>query len=358
MEDQNLNLPAAMSPTSTQDGSETNNNVPVATEVATIVDVGSDTGAKSGPAAGSNFPPVKRGRGRPRKHEVRVNQPALVPVTPAPELAIQPIGSGEKRGRGRPRGSGKLQMLASIGGCVAETAGGNFTPHMLTVSPGEDVVARIFAFFRNAPKVASCVISAAGTVSSVILRQPNSGVFVRHEGHFEILSLRGSCTFTSAAVAGGAHRKISMLSVSLAKSDGTIFGGSIENSMIAATPIPLIMATFIQSISQQIKRKYSSPSSTAPNMLPNSKVPKLTLEQGEPSCQTGNATANSNGVAVAVADINVTLAEATNAVSVSENVTTIADENAHSDSVGGGGGGGAGFDLESQVPESDNKTSP
>jgi hypothetical protein len=55
----------------------------------------------------------------------------------------------------------------------------------------------------------------------------------------------------------------------------------------------------------------------------------------------------------------VTLAEATNAVSVSENVTTIADENAHSDSVGGGGGGGgAGFDLESQVPESDNKTSP
>jgi hypothetical protein len=121
----------------------------------------------------------------------------------------------------------------------------------------------------------------------------------------------------------------------------------------------LIMATFIQSISQQIKRKYSSPSSTAPNMLPNSKVPKLTLEQGEPSCQTGNATANSNGVAVAVAvaDINVTLAEATNAVSVSENVTTIADENAHSDSVGGGGGG-AGFDLESQVPESDNKTSP
>ncbi|WJX50117.1 hypothetical protein P8452_36464 [Trifolium repens] len=352
MEDQNLNLPAAMSPTSTQDGSETNNNVPVATEVARVVDVGSDTGAKSGPAPGSNFPPMKRGRGRPRKHEVRGNQPAPVQVTPAPELAIQPFGSEEKRGRGRPRGSGKLQMLASIGGYVAVTAGGNFTPHVLTVNPGEDVVAKIFAFFRNAPRVASCVISAAGTVSSVILRQPNSGVFVRHEGHFEILSLRGSCTFTSGAVAGGSQRKISMLSVSLAKSDGTIFGGSIENSMIAATPIPLIMATFIQNISQQIKRKYASPSSTAPNMLPNSKAPKLTMEQGEPSCQTGNATATSNGVAVA--DINVTLAEATNAVSVSENVTTIADENAHSDSVGGG----AGFDLESQIPETNHTTSP
>jgi hypothetical protein len=113
------------------------------------------------------------------------------------------------------------------------------------------------------------------------------------------------------------------------------------------------MATFKQNISQQIKRKYSSPPSTAPNnMLPNMKVPRLTLEEGEPSRQTGNATANSNGgVAVAVADMNVVAAETTNAVSVSENVpTTYADENVHSDSVGGGG---VGFDLESQDPETD-----
>ncbi|CAJ2654593.1 unnamed protein product [Trifolium pratense] len=353
MEDQNLNLPAAMSPSSTHDGSETNNNNnPVTTEVARVVDVGLDTGAQSEPV-GSNFPPVKRGRGRPRK--VRENQPSPVPVTPVPELVIQPFGSEEKRGRGRPRGTGKLQILASIGGFVAETAGGSITPHVLTVNPGEDVVAKIFTFFQNAPRVATCVLSAAGTVSSVVLRQPNvSGGFLRYEGQFDILSLRGSCTFTTGAAAGGTQRKISMLSVSLSKSDGRIFGGVIENSMIAATPIPLIMATFKQNISSQIKRKCSSPPSTAPNMLPNLKVPKLTVEQGEPSYQTGNATANSNGVAVA--DMNVVAAETTNAVSVSENVTTYADENVHSDSVGGGGG--LGIDLESQEPETDHKTSP
>lgn len=55
------------------------------------------------------------------------------------------------------------------------------------------------------------------------------------QGHFQILSLSGSCTFTSGG-AGGAERKFGM-SVSLAKSDGTVFGGGVESSLIAATPI-------------------------------------------------------------------------------------------------------------------------
>lgn len=56
------------------------------------------------------------------------------------------------------------------------------------------------------------------------------------QGHFQILSMSGSCTFTSGA-AGGAERKIGMLSVSLAKPDGVVFGGGVESSLIAATPI-------------------------------------------------------------------------------------------------------------------------
>ncbi|KAJ1381577.1 PPC domain, partial [Sesbania bispinosa] len=53
-------------------------------------------------------------------------------------------------------------------------------------------------------------------------------------GIFEILSLSGSCTYTGA---GGALRKSGMLSVSLAKPDGRVFGGNIESSLIAAGPI-------------------------------------------------------------------------------------------------------------------------
>lgn len=55
------------------------------------------------------------------------------------------------------------------------------------------------------------------------------------QGRFEILSLSGSCTYTSGN--GGAHRKDGMLSVSLAKPDGRVFGGGIESSLIAAGPI-------------------------------------------------------------------------------------------------------------------------
>ncbi|CAL5212230.1 unnamed protein product [Lathyrus oleraceus] len=346
MGDQNLNLPVTLSLSSTQNGSETTNN-PV--EVVGV-DAGSDTGEKSEPKVlSSDSVRVKRARGRPRKCEVDGNKSSLmsVSVSETSESTIQPFGSEVKRGRGRPRGSGKLQILASMGGCVAETAGGSMTPYVLTVNPGEDVVGKIFTFFQKGPRGAVCILSAAGSVSTVILRQPGvSGGSLRYEGHFQILSLSGSCTFTSGA-AGGAERKIGMLSVSLAKPDGVVFGGGVESSLIAATPIQLILATFKQNISNQIKRKYSSPTSTtAPNMVTNQdsssdnnlKVPRLTVE-GEPSCLRATATKNTNGVAER--DDNVKGERTTNGVSESENIT-----NVQSDSVGDGV-----IDLESQTLE-------
>ncbi|CAK8576306.1 unnamed protein product [Lathyrus sativus] len=292
MADQNLSL------SSIQNESETTNN-PIVTEVVGV-DAGSDTGEKSEPKViSSDTVRVKRARGRPKKNEVGGNKPlvsASVSVSESPQFAI---GSEVKRGRGRPRGSGKLQILASIGGCVAESAGGSMTPHVLTVNPGEDVVGKIFSFFQKGPRGAVCVLSAAGSVSTVILRQPSvSGGSLRYEGHFQILSLSGSCTFTSGA-GGGAERKLGTLSISLAKPDGVVFGGGVGSSMIAATPIQLILATFKQNISNQIKRKYSSPNmatnqdSSSDNNL---KVPRVTLEE-EPSCLRATATKKTNGVA-------------------------------------------------------------
>jgi flagella basal body P-ring formation protein FlgA len=96
----------------------------------------------------------------------------------------------------------------------------------------------------------------------------------------------------------------------------------------------LILATFKQTLSNQIKRKHSSVAATAPNMLTNqdsarennSKVPKL-ITEGEPSCLTATTT-NTNGVIV------------------EDNVTIVADENVQSDSIRRNG-----IDLESQTPE-------
>ncbi|TKY67121.1 AT-hook motif nuclear-localized protein 9 [Spatholobus suberectus] len=225
---------------------------------------------------------VKRGRGRPRKYDAVGS--AVVPATAPPGFSDH----AAKRGRGRPRGSGKLQILASIGGFVAETAGGSFIPHVLTVNSGEDVVGKIMSFFDKGPR-AVCVLSATGTVSSVVFRKPPASGHgtLRCEGRFEILSLSGSCTYASSA--NGAVHKTGKLSISLAKPDGTVFGGVIESSLVAACPIQLVMATFKQNISNQIKRKQLSESSNAPIIManPNSerdqlKVPRLT--EGEKSC--------------------------------------------------------------------------
>ena len=60
--------------------------------------------------------------------------------------------------------------------------------------------------------------------------------YVIIQGHFPILSLNGPCEFPRGA-AGSAQREIELMSVSLSKPDGSVFGGGIGKSMIAATPI-------------------------------------------------------------------------------------------------------------------------
>ncbi|EEF34933.1 AT-hook motif nuclear-localized protein 9 [Ricinus communis] len=207
---------------------------------------------------------VKRKRGRPRKfdhhhhhHHIQMDhENTMSNVSPSSSNFLR---SCEKRGRGRPRGSGRLQLLAALGGFAAETAGGILIPHVITVNTGEDIVSKISSFAQRGPR-AVCVLSATGVVSCVIIRQPgSSGGLLRCEGHFEILSLSGSFTFRETSTA---RRKIGVLSVTLAKPDGQVFGGGVVGSLIASGPIQLIVASFKQNISKELKLRQSSESST------------------------------------------------------------------------------------------------
>ncbi|XP_057452912.1 AT-hook motif nuclear-localized protein 9-like [Lotus japonicus] len=200
-------------------------------------------------------------RGRPRKPDVDKRQ-LYRAITPPPGFVVQPFegGNGIKRGRGRPRGSGRLQILASIGGLVAETTGTGFTPRVVTVNAGEDMVSKITSCYQRGP-MSVCIVSATGLVSSVTIREPGSTNTSSYEGRFEIVSLTGSYAFSTGAE--GAHTKSLLLSVSLAKRNGQLFGGNIESSLIAAGPIQLILATFKQKITNQTKKRRSSDSSNA-----------------------------------------------------------------------------------------------
>ncbi|KAK8521993.1 hypothetical protein V6N12_066563 [Hibiscus sabdariffa] len=189
------------------------------------------------PSAMSPSETVKRKRGRPRKYGP--NGTVSLALTPA-SAATHP--ASQKRGRGRPPGTGRKQQLASLGEWLSGSAGTGFTPHVITVAIGEDVAAKILSFSQQGPR-AVCILSANGAVSSATLLQASSsGGSVTYEGRFEILCLSGSYLQTSNS---GSCNRTGCLSVSLATPDGRVIGGSVGGMLIAASPIQVILGSFI-----------------------------------------------------------------------------------------------------------------
>ncbi|KAE8712223.1 Detected protein of unknown function [Hibiscus syriacus] len=220
----------------------------------------------------------KRGRGRPRKYEnggpmSNASVEALPPPTDAYCLT--------KRPRGRPKGTGKFQALASTGEYM-DTAGGSFTPHVLPVYKGEDLVDKIVSFCARAC-CSVCVPTASGAVSSVTLCAPDSSAgTLTYEGRFEILTLTGSSVVSGEV---GTRRKTGLLSVSLANPHGKVLGGSVEGPLIAAGPGPiqLILASFKQNIGREIRRKYCGGALTSANIVASSEMVNVPINQVTPA---------------------------------------------------------------------------
>ncbi|XP_041024988.1 AT-hook motif nuclear-localized protein 7-like isoform X2 [Juglans microcarpa x Juglans regia] len=201
----------------------------------------------------------KKKRGRPRKYDADGNLRQSYTVPPSPGFALSPSSPtppspfSSKRGRGRPPGSGNWQLLASLGELFANTAGGDFTPHVVTVNTGEDVAGKIISFAQKGPR-GVCVLSANGAVSNVTIRQPgSSGGILTYEGRFEILSLSGSFTVTDN---GGTRGRTGGLSISLAGPDGRVIGGGIAGLLMAAGPIQLVVGSFVPNGYKAHKRKH------------------------------------------------------------------------------------------------------
>ncbi|KAF2307558.1 hypothetical protein GH714_029721 [Hevea brasiliensis] len=148
---------------------------------------------------------------------------SLIATTTPPTTGID----GPYGGSGHPASGSEL---------FANTAGGDFTPHVVTVNTGEDVAGKILAFAQKGPR-GICILSANGAVSNVTIRQPgSSGGILIYEGRFEIISLSGSFTVTET---GGLRSRTGGLSVSLASPDGRVIGCRIAGLLLAASPIQL-----------------------------------------------------------------------------------------------------------------------
>ncbi|KNA16163.1 hypothetical protein SOVF_091570 [Spinacia oleracea] len=163
---------------------------------------------------------------------------------PPPQSPSQD-GRSQKKARGRPPGAGRKNQLDDHG-----APGIGFTPHVITVNTGEDVTARIMSFSQAGPR-AICILSANGAISNVTLRQAaTSGGSVTYEGRFEILSLSGSFTLSDG---GGPRSRAGGLSVSLAGPDGRVLGGGVAGVLIAASPVQVVVGSFIADGQREVK---------------------------------------------------------------------------------------------------------
>ncbi|KAL7258939.1 hypothetical protein ACSBR1_004948 [Camellia fascicularis] len=209
---------------------------------------GGNAGAPSAVQPGE---PVRRKRGRPRKYGPDGNVSLALSPTSSTPPAMTPRSPTQKRGRGRPPGTGRKQQLASLGGWLSGSAGMGFTPHVITISVGEDITTKIMSFSQQGPR-AICILSANGSVSTVTLRQPStSGGSVTYEGRFEILCLSGSYLLTDN---GGPRGRTGGLSVLLASPDGRVIGGGVGGALTAASPVQVIVGSFLWG-SQKTKNK-------------------------------------------------------------------------------------------------------
>ncbi|KAL2892233.1 AT-hook motif nuclear-localized protein 9 [Bienertia sinuspersici] len=200
----------------------------------------SDGPGISAPSMQPSAMPMRRKRGRPRKYGVEGKMSLdLSSVSASPRVMNASI---EKRGRGRPPGSGRKQPLHPFGKLVSGSAGVGFTPHVIAVATGEDIASKLLAFAQQGRR-AVCVLSAVGAISTVTLRQPStSGGTITYEGRFDILCMSGSFLLLAN---DGSRDRSGGLSISLASPDGRVIGGAIGGMLIAASPVQVIVGTFL-----------------------------------------------------------------------------------------------------------------
>ncbi|KNA07884.1 hypothetical protein SOVF_167730 [Spinacia oleracea] len=197
-------------------------------------------GVGASPSMQASATPMRRKRGRPRKYGLDGKMSSNFSSVSATLQVMNT--SAEKRGRGRPPGSGRKQPLTPFGKFVTGSAGVGFTPHVITVATGEDIASKLLGFAQQGPR-AVCILSANGAVSTVTLRQPStSGGTITYEGRFDILCMSGSFLVIGN---DGSHDRSGGLSISLASPDGRVVGGAVGGMLIAACPVQVIVGSFI-----------------------------------------------------------------------------------------------------------------
>ncbi|KAJ9171276.1 hypothetical protein P3X46_014665 [Hevea brasiliensis] len=224
-------------------------------------------GAVSPLSVGLTGTTEKKKRGRPRKYGP--DGTVARALSPMPISSSAPPGgdfSGGKLGKvWFEKKKYKKVGTENSGDWASTSVGTNFTPHVITVNAGEDVTMKVISFSQQGPR-AICILSANGVISNVTLRQPDSsGGTLTYEGRFEILSLSGSFMPTESQ---GTRSRSGGMSVSLVSPDGRVVGGGVAGLLVAASPVQVVVGSFLPGNQQDPKPKKlkidSVPAATTP----------------------------------------------------------------------------------------------
>ncbi|KAK9698680.1 hypothetical protein RND81_08G123100 [Saponaria officinalis] len=237
-------------------------DAPTDYHIAPRADAAGSPAGLAGPQPLSPAMGLGKKRGRPRKYGP--NGPVTVALKAKPISVSGPASvidfSSEKRPKLKPVAAAAAVLkqhqpkleTENTGELVSSSVGANFTPHIITVNAGEDVMMKVILFSQQGPR-AICVLSANGVISSVTLRQPNSsGGTLTYEGRFEILSLMGSFMPSES---GGIRNRSGGLSVSLASADGRVVGGGVAGMLVASSPVQIVVGSFLAGNQHEEKPK-------------------------------------------------------------------------------------------------------
>ncbi|KAJ6686129.1 AT HOOK MOTIF DNA-BINDING FAMILY PROTEIN [Salix purpurea] len=239
----------------------------------------------------------KKKRGRPRKYgpDGAVSRA----LSPMPISASAPSSGGDysagKPGKVWPGSYEKKKYkklgMENLGEWASNSVGTNFTPHVITVNAGEDVTMKVISFSQQGPR-AICILSANGVISNVTLRQPDSsGGTLTYEGRFEILSLSGSFMPTENQ---GTRSRSGGMSVSLASPDGRVVGGSVAGLLVAASPVQVVVGSFLAGNHQEQKPKKPKVDSIPATFAPAPAIPVVSMAEREESVGTPQGQQNSS----------------------------------------------------------------
>ncbi|RWV81021.1 hypothetical protein GW17_00057603 [Ensete ventricosum] len=208
--------------------------------------------------------PVKKKRGRPRKYgpdglaltSLATAASVSSSSPPAGTGHLAPSGSADatKKPKGRPPGSSKKQQMGAL-------------------------------------EADACI-----SLINVI-------VYIYMQGRFEILSLSGSFLLSES---GGQRSRTGGLSVSLAGPDGRVLGGGVAGLLMAASPVQVVVGSFIPVVKKEPKQidsivQASAPAKPAPGRMTGASSPpsRGSLSEssggpGSPLNQSSGACNNSN----------------------------------------------------------------